>query len=88
MANLKSAIKRVQTNNTKHARNTSIKSNMRTHIKRTEALIAANEVENAQASFKETTKVIDKAVQKGVIHTNNGTRQKQRLSKKLSTLTA
>lgn len=88
MANLKSAIKRVQTNNTKHARNTSIKSNMRTHIKRTEALIAANEVENAQASFKETTKVIDKAVQKGVIHTNNGTRQKQRLSKKLNALTA
>lgn len=88
MANLKSAIKRVGVNETKRTRNISIKSDMRTHIKRTEAFIAANDVENATASLKETTRIIDKAVQKGVIHQNNGNRQKQRLSKKMNALTA
>ena len=61
---------------------------MRTNIKRTEKFIAENDVENATASFQSTRQVIDKAVQKGVIHPNNGTRQKQRLAKKLNAVTA
>lgn len=88
MANLKSAIKRIDVNETKRERNIAIKSNMRTHIKRTEKFIAENDVENATASYKATRQIIDKAVQKGVIHPNNGTRQKQRLAKKFNGLSA
>ncbi|MEI3606867.1 30S ribosomal protein S20 [Pseudogracilibacillus sp. SE30717A] len=88
MANLKSAIKRVNTNNKKRERNQAIKSNMRTHIKQVEKLIEANDVENAKTAFQSTARVIDKAVQKGVIHKNNGNRHKARLSQKLNKVTA
>lgn len=88
MANLKSAIKRANTNQKKRERNQAVKSNMRTHIKHVEQLIEASDVENATTAYKTTTRVIDKAVQKGVIHKNNGNRQKARLAKKLNTLGA
>lgn len=83
MAILKSAIKRINTNNKKRLQNQSVRSDMRTHIKRVEALIEANDVEGAKEAYKTTTRKIDKAIQKGVIHRNNGNRQKSRLAKKL-----
>jgi len=83
MANLKSAIKRVRTNNKKRAFNQSVKSDMRSQIKRVETLIEANDLENATLAFHQATKAIDKTVQKGIIHRNNGNRQKSRLAKEL-----
>jgi len=88
MANLKSAIKRVNTNDKKRARNQAVKSDMRTNIKKVETLIEANDVENATVAYKSTARIIDKAVQKGVIHKNNGNRHKARLAKKLNKITA
>lgn len=88
MANLKSAIQRIATNNTKRERNQAIKSDMRTHVKQVEALIEANDVENAKSAYKATSRIIDKAVQKGVIHKNNGNRNKTRLAHKLNGISA
>ncbi|SHF67619.1 30S ribosomal protein S20 [Ornithinibacillus halophilus] len=86
MANIKSAIKRVDVNNKKRAQNQSVKSEMRTQIKQVESFIEANDVENAKSALKLTIKKIDKAVQKGLIHKNNGDRQKARLSRKVNNL--
>jgi small subunit ribosomal protein S20 len=88
MANLKSAIKRIRTNDTKRLRNQSFKSEMRSQIKQVETLIEANDVENAKVAFQAASKKIDKTVQKGIIHKNNGNRQKSRLAKKLKSLSA
>ena len=88
MANMKSAIKRIRVNEKSRAANRTVKSNMRTNIKRVESLISENNVEEAQAALKVAVKKIDKAVQKGVIHKNNGTRQKSRLTKKVNELGA
>ncbi|MFC4558873.1 30S ribosomal protein S20 [Virgibacillus kekensis] len=88
MANIKSAEKRIDTNQKKHAQNLRYKSDMRTHIKRVEKLVAANDAENAKSVLQETFKKIDKAVQRGVIHSNNGNRQKSRLTKKVNEISA
>ncbi|HLR41030.1 MAG TPA: 30S ribosomal protein S20 [Virgibacillus sp.] len=88
MANIKSAIKRVKTNEKKRASNQTFKSEMRTQIKHVEKLIEENDVENAKASLQKTFKKIDKAIQKGVVHANNGNRQKARLTEKVSELGA
>lgn len=88
MANLKSAIKRVEVNEKKRTRNQAVKSDMRTHIKRVENFVNENDVENAKSAYVTTTRIIDKAVQKGVIHQNNGNRQKARLAKKIKNATA
>ncbi|RDW21747.1 30S ribosomal protein S20 [Oceanobacillus chungangensis] len=88
MANIKSAIKRVGINEKKRVLNHSQKSEMRSAIKNVEKLVEANDVENAKVALKNTTKKIDKAVQKGLIHQNSGNRQKSRLTKKVNNLGA
>lgn len=84
MANIKSAKKRILINQKRRARNQAVKSDMRTQIKLVESLIAANELEKAKEAYRVAVKKIDKTVQKGVIHRNNGNRQKARLAKKLN----
>lgn len=88
MANLKSAIKRARTNKIKRDRNQSIRTNMRSMINQVNTFIEAEDVENAQTAFNEATSVIDKTVQKGAIHRNNGNRQKARLARKIQALKA
>ncbi|CEI84204.1 30S ribosomal protein S20 [Oceanobacillus oncorhynchi subsp. incaldanensis] len=84
MANIKSAIKRVEVNQKKRANNVSQLSAMRTEIKRVEKFVEANDVENAKAAFQSANKQIDKAAQKGIIHKNAASRQKSRLAKKVN----
>lgn len=86
MANIKSAIKRVQTNEKKRLENQSVKSEMRSYIKQVESLIEANDAENAKAAYVKAARKIDKTVQRGIIHKNSGNRQKSRLAKKLKSL--
>lgn len=88
MANLKTAKKRVLINEKKREQNKTIKSDMRTHIKRVEHFIEANDLENATASFKKSSQIIDKAIQKKVIHKNTGNRYKKRLAHKLKQISA
>jgi len=88
MANIKSAIKRIDTNEKKRQENQIKKSDMRTSIKRVESFVEANDVENAKAALQSTIRKIDKVVQKGIIHKNTGDRQKSRLSKKVNNLGA
>ena len=83
MPNIKSAIKRVSTNEQKYAQNIAFKSAMRTAIKKFEVAVEQNN-ENSKELFKSAVKQLDKAATKGLIHRNNANRQKARLSKKLS----
>ncbi|GEN86399.1 30S ribosomal protein S20 [Oceanobacillus sp. FSL W8-0428] len=84
MANIKSAIKRVEVNQKKRANNGSQLSAMRTEIKRVEQLVEANDTDNAKAAYQSASKHIDKAAQKGIIHKNAANRQKARLAKKVN----
>jgi len=88
MANLKTSKKRVLINNKKRDQNKTVKTNMRTHIKETESFIDAKDIENATSSFKKSSQVIDKAVQKKVIHKNTGNRYKKRLAEKIKEISA
>ena len=81
MANLKSAIKRIRTNEKKHLQNQSFKSEMRTQIKHVASLIEAKDVDNAKAAFQTASKKLNKTIQKGIIHKNKGNRQNSSLTK-------
>lgn len=81
MANIKSAIKRVQLNEKANAANSQAKSAMRTEVKKAEQAIAAG-AENAQELVIAASKALDKAVSKGLIHKNAAARKKSRLAKK------
>ncbi|MCK0471613.1 30S ribosomal protein S20 [Halalkalibacter sp. APA_J-10(15)] len=88
MPNIKSAIKRVKTNDKRRAQNIAVKSALRTSIKTFEAKVEAGEKEEATVAFKDAVKRLDKAASKGLIHKNAASRQKSRLSKRLNGLSA
>ena len=86
MANIKSAKKRVLVNQKKADRNKSIKSAVKTSIKKVEAAVVAKDKEAAVAALANAISTIDKAAIKGVYHKNNAARKVSRLSKAVNTL--
>lgn len=88
MPNIKSAIKRVKVNEGRRAQNISVKSDMRTAVKKVETLVVNNDVETAKSALITASKKLDKASRKGLIHKNTAARQKSRLAKKLNELNA
>jgi small subunit ribosomal protein S20 len=88
MPNIKSAIKRVKTNDKRRALNASQKSALRTAVKAADNALVNNEVEAANAAIQTASQKLDKAVTKGLIHKNAAARKKSRLAKKLNALNA
>ena len=86
LANIKSAKKRILVTETKTARNKSIRSKVKTSIKKVDAAIAANDKEAAVAALNAATVEIDKACTKGVYHKNNASRKVSRLAKAVNKL--
>lgn len=81
MANTPSARKRIRTNERKRGRNVMYRSRAKTMIKKAEQSIF-NGTPDEQA-VREAIRTLDKAVNKGILHSNNAARRKSRLVKKL-----
>lgn len=95
MANIKSAIKRIQVSERNRLRNKSYRSAVKTLTKRYfDALEAYTADPNpatlaaAQSALSEAFSQIDKATKRGVYHRNAGARRKARLSKALKAVEA
>ncbi len=80
MANIKSAKKRILVTEKKAARNKSIKSAVKTSIKKVEAAITANDKAAAEAALKAAISEISNAASKGVYHKNTAARKVSRLT--------
>ncbi len=81
MANIKSAKKRILVNRTRAERNKSIKSGVKTAMKKVFAAIESGDKALATAELAAATKAIEMAASKGVYHKNNVARKVSRLSK-------
>ena len=86
MANIKSAKKRILVTETRAARNKSIRSEVKTAIKKVEAAVAANDKEAAKAALTVAISTIESASSKCVYHKNNAGRKVSRLTKLVNTL--
>ena len=86
MANIKSAKKRVLVSKARNERNKSIKSEVKTEIKKVEAAVAAKDKEAAAAALLTATSKIDKAATKGVYHKNTASRKISRLAKAVNSI--
>ena len=75
MANIKSAKKRIRIAEVKTARNKSIKSGVKTAIKKVYAAIESGDKAAAQTALTDATKTIDMATSKGVYHKNTSSRK-------------
>ncbi|MGO1591999.1 MAG: 30S ribosomal protein S20 [Ancrocorticia sp.] len=80
MANIKSKKKRILTNEKSRLRNRSVKSELKTYVRKTREAIAAGDKEAAMTAFEAAARKLDKAVSKGVIHKNQAANRKSKLA--------
>jgi len=86
VANIKSQIKRIRTNEAARLRNKAVKSQLKTHIRRVRDAITAGDKDAAATALKDATTKLDKAVSKGVIHANQAANRKSALAKAVGSL--
>ena len=80
MANIKSAKKRILVAEKRAARNKSIRSKVKTAIKKVEVAIEAGDKAAAEAALKSAVSELDKATKKGIYHKNTCARKVSRLT--------
>jgi small subunit ribosomal protein S20 len=86
MANHRSAEKRARQNIKRNEINRSNRGRVRTQIKKLRAAIAGQDKSAGKELLDPTLSVIDKAVNKGIIHKNTAARYKSRLTKRVNAL--
>ena len=90
MPNIKSAKKRVLLNKKNNLRNRSVKSNVKTRIKKFLLLAEKKDINQTQAKeiFIDAIKSIDQAASKKIYHKNTAAKKKSRLAKLFNKLSA
>jgi small subunit ribosomal protein S20 len=86
MANIKSQLKRIGTNQKAADRNKAVKSELKTAIRAVREAAVTGDKAAATAALAVAGKKIDKAVSKGVIHKNQGANRKSAVAKKVAAL--
>ena len=86
MANHKSSEKRVRQNARRNEINRSNRSKLRTSVKKLRTTVAAGDQNGSIELLNPTVSLIDKAVNKGIIHKNTAARYKSRLTKHVNGL--
>ncbi|MCX6463027.1 MAG: 30S ribosomal protein S20 [Pseudonocardiales bacterium] len=84
MANIKSQIKRVKTNEKRRQRNKSVRSSVRTAVRKFREAVESGDTEQATVLQRAAAKALDKAAGKGVIHRNQAANRKSAMAKRLS----
>ena len=88
MANIKSQIKRVKTNEKRRLRNKSVKSSLRTAIRRFREAVDAGDTEQIVERQRSASRALDKAASKGVIHANQAANKKAALAHQVNKTSA
>jgi small subunit ribosomal protein S20 len=86
VANIKSQIKRIKTNEQARLRNKAVKSELKTYIRKFREAADAGDATRAGDLLKVASKKLDKAVSKGVIHKNQAANRKSALAKRAASL--
>ena len=88
MANIKSQIKRIKTNEKARLRNKSVKSSLKTAIRKYRAAAEAGDVDTAATLARDASRALDKAASKGVIHANQAANRKSAMAKRVAKLSS
>lgn len=80
MANIKSQVKRIRTNERNRLRNQSVKSSLRTAIRAFREAAAAGDKDKAGELLVSASRKLDKAASSGVIHANQAANKKSAMA--------
>ena len=86
MANIKSQIKRNRQNAAAHERNKSVKSGLKSAVRKFREAAEAGNADQAKALAAAAGRKLDKAASKGVIHKNQAANKKSAISKRVASL--
>ncbi|MEO7126229.1 MAG: 30S ribosomal protein S20 [Nakamurella sp.] len=86
MANIKSQIKRIKTNEKARQRNKSVRSALKTAIRRFRTATDAGDKDAARVELRVASRGLDKAVSKGVLHANQAANRKSAMAKRVDAL--
>ena len=86
MANIKSQIKRNLQNERAHRRNKSVKTAVKTSIRRFRAAAESGDAQQARLLARAATRKLDKAASAGVIHKNQAANRKSAIAKRAALL--
>ena len=86
MANIKSQIKRNRQNELARERNKSVRSALKTSVRRFNEAVEAGNTDEAKSLAAEATKKLDKAASKKVIHKNQAANRKSAIARKSAVL--
>jgi small subunit ribosomal protein S20 len=86
MANIKSNIKRIGTNQKAEERNKAVRSEVKTAVRAAREAATSGDKAAAAAALAAATRKLDKAVSKGVIHKNQAANRKSAIAKKVTAL--
>ena len=86
MANIKSQVKRIGTNEKARIRNKSVKSSLKTAVRRFREAADAGDKAQADVLLRDASKALDKAASKGVIHPNQAANKKSALAQRANSL--
>jgi small subunit ribosomal protein S20 len=80
VANIKSQMKRIKTNEKARQRNKAVRSSLKTSIRKFREAAAAGDAEKATVLLREASRELDKAASKGVIHANAAANKKSAMA--------
>jgi small subunit ribosomal protein S20 len=86
VANIKSQIKRIKTNEAARLRNKSVKSSLKTAIRSFRTAAESGDKDQASTALLHASRQLDKAVSKGVIHANQAANKKSAMSQRTNAL--
>lgn len=86
MANHFSALKRVRQTEKRTARNRNVRSALRSTLRGLREAVSTGNKDQAQTSLRQAVAVLDRSVNKGVLHKNTAARYKSRLSARVNAL--
>jgi small subunit ribosomal protein S20 len=88
VANIKSQMKRIKTNEKARQRNVAVKSALKTAVRRFRTAADAGDAAAATAALQVASKALDKAASKGVIHKNQAANRKSGMAKQAAKIGA
>lgn len=86
MAHSRSARKRIKQNSRRRLSNRSVKTFIKTRIKKFSSAVSEGSVDSAGSEYARTAQALDRAARRRIIHPNQAARKKSRLARKLNAL--
>ncbi|HVB10505.1 MAG TPA: 30S ribosomal protein S20 [Bacillota bacterium] len=88
MANIKSAIKRVEIAEARAKRNKAVRSQVKTAARKVVQAVAGGNTSSADEALRGAMSTIDRAASKGILHRRTAARKKSRLAKRINKMGA